>query len=179
MRSVFATVYLMWGIMWGVVMWHYYRASHSSWVEQEGKYREILKDFWEPIGFAYKSAWNGWVFTFKVLKYRMLNGHYPKAPGAQVMPTRYTVGHYLRFSIFVASIAPAALGTLFFSFDRTGMIRWVMLVNLTVVLLSLVGAAGHLFIAYNTRPASWTMYVIISTIWATVSPFVFYFYGWP
>lgn len=165
--KIFAATYLLWGMMWAMVAFHYGRASHFSWKEQGGKWKECLRDFIRP----YTYAWKRLLCKLKVVT----NPEFC----AEEIPSRYSIGHYLRFSIFLGALCPIFLTTTLTQTDRTSWSLWTFTFVIGMLISSIMGAAGHLFIAYRMIPGNWTRLIIASTLWMILAPILFIYINWP
>lgn len=164
---VFLAVYFLWGLLWGLVAYHYGRASLVTWKQQGGAWKRAVKDMVAPYTYGWKKflCWSG------LVKDKDFCG--------VELPTPYTIGHYLRFSIFLGSLSPFFMMFLITTTDRD---RWSYLSFFSataILLVSTMGAGGHLYLAYKTRPGAWSRLIVLGTFWLLTAPFIFLFFNWP
>lgn len=161
---IYTTILILWGATWFLAAYNYGKASHSSWIDQGGKYRRSFQDLFKPYLF-------GWKYLFRKVDY--------EGKPVREVPSRYTVGHYLRFSIFLGAISPIIMAILSNPRDK-GAMSWLGLSALCLILLvSTAGAVGHLYVAYRMNPSAWTRLIIFSTLWVLFGPLLFTLINWP
>lgn len=168
LRKFFATIYILWGILWSLVAIHYGKATHITWRAQGGKWKTAPKDFFEP--FIY-----GWTLLF--CKLGLVKSEICGEPNP--LPRRFTLGHMLRFFIFLGAIAPALLGLLYFDADRSNWSYAGFILQGILVFVSCVAAGGHLFVSYQHRAALWGNLVVFITLWLIFMPMVLLYFNWP
>jgi|SRR6478609_610555 len=164
---IFASVYILWGAMWGLVAYHYGRASQTSWREQGGTWKRSFSDFFR----VYLFAWQKFLCGIHLIKS-------PEICEDEV-PTRYTIGHHLRFSILLGAITPLFLTTTLAETDRHEWNFITFCIIIVLLMISSMGAAGHLFIAYRMSPKSWTRVVVAATVWLIAGPIFLIKINWP
>lgn len=162
LESMYATLYLAWGATWGLVAWHYGRAAYMSWLSVQGRWRDVPGE----VAKAYV-----WAFRETLCKLGIVRGPSCGMP----LVGKYTPGHILRFSIFLGSLMPMAFGFLFFNLDRSTWPPSAFVIISAMILLSLMSAMGHMYLALRPRMNRWRWLVLVSFCWLTVTPFVFHF----
>ena len=149
-RPLMIVVYLMWGILWGLVAWHYGAAAFASWRREKGRWRDALRDLLGPFTWAVRDT---------LCRWRILGG--PKFCGTEI-PSRYSNGHNLRFAIFLGSLTPMTFGFFFLRLDRSDWSLFDVAINVLFVTSSVIAAGGHLFLAYKIKPYAWRRLVLLS-----------------
>lgn len=161
------TIYIIWGLMWSLVAYHYGKVSLATWHQQGGTWKMAIPDLFAPFLFGWYRA---------LCKIRLIKD--TEACRVQV-PEQYTVGHYLRFSIFLGALSPMVLTLLVNSSDRARWTLFEFILACVILIVSTVGAAGHLYLVYRLRPSAWSRIVVFSTLWVLLAPLFFNFINWP
>jgi len=164
---VFISIYILWGVLWAMVAYHYGRASYSTWRQQGGLWANSFSDLMRP----YLHGWLRFLCWIKVLKSEDFCD--------RELPSRYTIGHYLRFSIFLGALSPGLMTLAFVTNDREGWSVTSLAIGCVIFFVSVLGAIGHLFIAYRLIPSGWTRVTILSTFWLFAAPILLIYTNWP
>jgi hypothetical protein len=163
-RSIFASAYLFWGIMWSMVGYYYGRTSYVIWAAGGHRWRDAVPDILSPFTWAVRTT---------LCRWGLLRGE--QVCGAQLsVPNPYESGALLRFAIFLSSLTPVYFGLFFFDLDRSDWTVQKMIATVICVTVSIVAAGGHLFLAYRNRAEAWRKLVMLSLMWVFFSPFFFY-----
>lgn len=144
-----------WAICWLTVMWVYGLATHSSWRESGGQWRNAPG---ECYGFFRWFLWNVWQ-----------DFRHGFTPYPEEMPQLYSAGHLLRLFITASAFVCGLLGIVSANIDRSAWPLWLVTAIFTAVLTSILAALGQLSVAWRLNPRRWRMFVMAISAWAVIA----------
>lgn len=161
LNDFFWFLYVLWGMLAGLVGWHFIQGAHQTWREAGGSMRGFFKELLVVPRYVARMCW-------KDLKDIVTRRRLEKE-SASDMP--YTAGHLLRFFTAVSFLAIAMIGIIFRNVDRGEWPIWFIALNSTAVCISVAACLGHLYIRWMDRPRLWRWTVVGSIAWIAFMPF--------
>lgn len=162
--ALYPSFSLLWGFLWLLVARYYGGAAYASWRQSGGRWGTALADMTGPLTWALRESLYRWKLR-------------PRRDGGspQEIPSAFTPGHHLRFSIFLGSLTPSIFGLGFAFLDRSDQSLMRISIVILLEIFSILAAGGHLFLAYRYEPERWRRLCLRSLIWICISPFFFWF----
>jgi hypothetical protein len=148
------SLYPLWILTWVLVALHYGSAAWQSW-RVKHRVLFIVLDLSAPFWWALKDA---------VTRISCVLRGIPQPETPRYVPLEIDGGAYLRAAIFLASLSPAVVGFLYYTYpvmispDRA----FIGCINL---LVSISAGLCHLFLALRARPSGWQLLVLMTIGW--------------
>lgn len=158
---------LLWAVLWIKVARHYGSAAFGTWKANHSGWRVIARDIFDPMMYAFRD----FVCRSKFLC-RVFELDADKFQG-EVIPTS-SPGNILRFAILIASFTPISFGLAFAFVPVWRGDPWKLALTLLAMMISILGALGHLFLAHRANRHKWSSVVTYTTLWFLFGPVLVY-----
>jgi hypothetical protein len=153
-QGLFFSLLTTWSITWFTVMYEYGRAALIGWRLQGGTLQASFRGLVKFFEWYFERLGSDVISMFQ--------------RGRPEMPTidlKYEKGHYLRLFIGMSAFTSGLMGALSSTADRSSWPLWLRLMILGALLVSIVAAFGHLYVAWSHTQRRWRLYVLAFFVW--------------